>query len=197
MVFFGAQTRVQADQLSVLPVAGNLLIVGGGSGWILEEIARRVSSPLDIQYVESSAEMLARARKRDPGVHRVLFIHLPIADFEGVFSYDAVITPFLFDNFSEEEAMEVFNHIHHQLLPGGYWLFSDFSADHARASWWQRAMLVAMYDFFRVVADVRANGLVEMHTRFLAAGYRVEQDKGYYGRFIRGTVYRRKGTETN
>jgi len=77
MVFFRAQLKAQIDQLHFIPANSSVLIVGGGTGWILEEIAKVHSSGLRITYVEISAKMLDLSRKRKVGANEVTFVHSP------------------------------------------------------------------------------------------------------------------------
>ena len=55
--------------------------------------------------------------------------------------FDVVITPFLFDNFTEQTLQKVFNHIHNSLKPGGIWLNADFQLT---GKWWQNVLLKSM-----------------------------------------------------
>jgi len=77
MVFFRAQLKAQIEQLHFIPANSSVLIVGGGTGWILEEIAKVHSSGLRITYVEISAKMLELSRKRNVRANQVTFVHSP------------------------------------------------------------------------------------------------------------------------
>ena len=61
-----------------------MLIVGGGTGWILEEIADRYPAGLRITYVELSREMMRLARRRRVGASVVSFVELPVEEFVAV-----------------------------------------------------------------------------------------------------------------
>ncbi|MBN8576566.1 MAG: class I SAM-dependent methyltransferase [Cytophagales bacterium] len=63
-VFVGKQ--LQQAQLALLPYLQQkrkLLILGGGTGWILSHIFK-INPTLEIDYVDSAAQMIARARQR-------------------------------------------------------------------------------------------------------------------------------------
>ena len=90
MVFFRAQLKAQIDQLHFIPANSSVLIVGGGTGWILEEIAKLHSSGLRITYVEISAKMLELSRKRNVRANQVTFVHSPAEELGGSIPEDQV-----------------------------------------------------------------------------------------------------------
>ncbi len=100
LVFLKSQVNAQVDQLFYVPEKSKVLIVGGGTGWILEELSKIHSDGLDVTFVEISFNMLELARKRKYGTNKVEFIHLPVEEFVSQAHYDVVHTAFLFDNFS-------------------------------------------------------------------------------------------------
>jgi len=83
IVFFRAQLKAQIDQLHFIPANSSVLIVGGGTGWILEEIAKVHPTGLNITYVEISAKMLELSRKRYAGANHVTFVHSPAENLGG------------------------------------------------------------------------------------------------------------------
>ncbi len=65
------KTQVNA-QTALLPFISNgsrILIAGGGTGWILDEINKTHPSGLEIVYIERSAKMLLRSKKRNCGIN--------------------------------------------------------------------------------------------------------------------------------
>ena len=96
LVFHKAQVIAQIHQLAFLRAPTKLLIVGGGTGWILDEISKIHPENLVITYVEISAEMISLAKKRNIGNNSIEFINSAIEDFTAVGQYDAVHTAFLF-----------------------------------------------------------------------------------------------------
>ena len=99
MVFFKSQVKAQIAQIKFIPSRSNILIVGGGTGWILEEISKVYSEGLKITYIEISEKMIRLASKRSARGNILEFVNLPIEDFIDDCRYDVVITAFLFDNF--------------------------------------------------------------------------------------------------
>ena len=190
MVFFKAQVNAQKEQLNCIPAGASILIVGGGTGWLLEEIAKVHSSGLDITYLEISQNMLALARKRNYGNNTITFIHQAIEEYNVSQRFDIIQTAFLFDNFSEERAAKVFNMLLKHLKPGGYWLYSDFKVE-AKASGWKKAMLQLMYLFFSKIAHIEARRLPAMELMFQAAGCPIVARNRHYGGFIESIIFRK------
>lgn len=190
LVFGKALVRAQQDLIPHLQAPGRLLIIGGGTGWILEEIARLHPTGLAIDYVEISENMLSLSRKRNVAGNKVRFVHSAIENFTTPHRYEAVITPFLFDNFSTERAEAVFQQLHQVLLPQGQWLFADFNIEKSGNAWWQKLLLRSMYTFFRTLSHVEARQLPDMPRLFAMHGYEICDAHYHFGRFIRSAVYR-------
>ena len=204
LVFGKAQVRAQADLLPYVMAGSRVLIVGGGTGWILEELAARYPSGLRITYVEISGKMIALAKKRDAGRNEIVFVHAPVEAFgtqEGFDRqagfvrderYDAILTGFLFDNFSPVRAAAVFSLLDGLLEKGGHWLLADFFYQKGRGRLWQGVMLKAMYWFFGWLCRVEGRELVDTAPLFGAAGYFQLYTASHYGGFIQSVVYEKK-----
>lgn len=191
-LFFGrAQRSAQVALLHHIDRGSRILIVGGGTGWILQEIAKMHPTGLDITYVEISQNMIRLSRRRNAGINAVHFVNEAIENFSSATPFDIVITGFLFDNFSEEKARIVFPLLHSWLKPGGKWLFTDFDAEQARRHYWQRLMLSAMYLFFRPVCNVEAKQLLSFKALFNNAGYITISHTETYRRFISSVAYQK------
>src|SRR5271170_2803408 len=111
LVYGRALINAQVYLLQYIPANANILIVGGGTGWILEEITKIHPSGLNITYVEIAEKMMTPSRKRNVGGNKVTFLNEPIEDVKDELIYDTVITPFLFDNFTEQTLQNVFSSI--------------------------------------------------------------------------------------
>jgi ubiquinone/menaquinone biosynthesis C-methylase UbiE len=189
LVFFNAQTRAQKVQLPFIPSGSNILIVGGGTGWILKEIAQLHPKGLIITYIEISSNMIRLARKVNAGENKVLFIQGAIEEQDFEHSYDVVITAFLFDNFAETRATQVFQKLHKLLKEGGVWLFADFSEMQGKA--WHAFLLKLMYAFFKRIAQVEATSLFNTRPLFWQHGYQSISHKKFYRKFIESVVYKK------
>jgi ubiquinone/menaquinone biosynthesis C-methylase UbiE len=191
MIFFRAQVKAQIDQLSAIPVNSTILIAGGGTGWILEEITKIHPSGLTITYVEISSKMLDLSKKRDTKDNIVTYIHAAMEDFKAIVSYDVLITAFFFDNFSADNVQIVFSQLNNLLKPGGLWLFSDFYYTEKSGKRWQWLLLHTMYLFFSKISSVEAKSLVNTEYLFKEYAYLPLKTAFYYSHFIKAIIYRK------
>jgi len=191
LVFFKSQVNAQVNQLQYIPKNSSILIVGGGTGWILEEIAKINPGGLKIVYVEISAKMLALSQKRDCKNNQVEFVNIGIEDFKTDVLFDVILTPFLFDNFVEKRAAKVFGQLNSYLKGGGQWFLVDFSLDKSNGNWWKWLLLRSMYSFFKLLGIVEANQLINMHRYFLNMGYQILEQRFYYRGFIKAMIYKK------
>ena len=188
VVYGKALVNAQSWLLNSIPKKANILIVGGGTGWILEEITRIHPDDLTITYVEIAANMIALSEKRITGNNEVFFINNAIENVVLPADFDVVITPFLFDNFTEETLQRVFCHIHKLLKPGGLWLNVDFQLT---GKWWQNILLKTMFIFFRLICGIEASKLPAIEQRFKEKGYKTIAQKTFFGDFILSTAYKK------
>lgn len=191
LVFFRTQLRAQIDQLRFIPANSTVLIAGGGTGWILEEIAKIHPSGLKITYIELSEKMLERSKKRQAGANEVTFIHVAAEDFKPAVQYDVILTAFLFDNFSEKGVEQLFNQFHQLLRLEGVWLFADFYYNQGSGKNWKWYLLKTMYLFFNKISKVEAKELVNTERYFEQNLYVNLTINYYYNRFIKAIVYRK------
>ncbi|WP_443937741.1 class I SAM-dependent methyltransferase [Pedobacter sp. MW01-1-1] len=188
VVFFRSQREAQIRQLNYLSSGNRILIVGGGTGWILEEIAKKSLQDLRIVYVEISEKMIEISKKRNLTSLKVDFVNQAIEDVDSDASFDVVLTPFLFDNFKAEKASFVFWKLDKMLNKKGLWLFVDFNLS-KKGKWWKLSLLKLMYSFFKVFSHVEATSLLNMAPYFQEAKYIARQSQSFYGDFIQALVY--------
>jgi len=191
LFFFNAQVSAQRSLLPYISENSRILIVGGGTGWILEDLAHLHPSGLTITYVEISQKMLALSEKRDVKNNKVFYVNQAIEDYDLIAQHECIITAFLFDNFSEERASAVFKQLNTGLKQNGLWLFTDFSLRKSSGKYWQRLMLDTMYWFFKKICHVEAGALIDMEPFFEANAYRKVFETYRYGRFIKSIVYKK------
>ncbi|RFZ90200.1 class I SAM-dependent methyltransferase [Mucilaginibacter conchicola] len=189
LVFGNNLVKAQVYLLKHIPANAKVLIVGGGTGWILDEISRIHLSGLDITYVEVSANMMALSQKRNIGGNVVHFTNLPIQEVDLADDFDIVITPFLLDNFTDENLPLVFNPIHNALRSGGLWLYTDFQLT---GKLWQGIMLKSMLLFFKLLCGVESWRLPDAKGMFARHGYSAEDEKSFFGEFVVSGVYLKK-----
>ena len=188
LVFGKAIVNAQVYLLPYIQPASKILIVGGGTGWILEKVTALHPATLKITYIEVSAKMMALSAKRNTGANDVTFINSAVENVVLSSDFDVVITPFLFDNFGDATAQKVFNHLNFALKPDGLWLYADFEPT---GKLWQKTLLKTMHIFFKILCGVEATRLPGVKHLFASHHYMSVNSKAFFGDFIRATVYRR------
>jgi ubiquinone/menaquinone biosynthesis C-methylase UbiE len=188
LVYGKALINAQVYLLQYIPANSSVLIVGGGTGWILEEITRIHSSGLQITYIEVSAKMVALSQKRDIGNNKVLFISDAVENVISLGEFDVIITPFLFDNFIPATQQKVFNHLNSLLKQDGIWLNTDFQLT---GKWWQVALLKSMLLFFKLICRIESNKVNDVEPYFIENGYKEFAAKSFFGEFVISKAYRK------
>ena len=182
--------NAQQYLINFIPAKARVLIIGGGTGWILEEIAHVHPSELTIVYIDVSPKMISLAKKRNAGNNKVTFITSQVQDVHySPEEYDIVLTPFLFDNFTDDSLQKIFPEISKGLKRGGLWLHCDFEET---GRFTQRFLLKVMYFFFRVCCGIEASGLPDVSALFSRYEYKISGRKTYMKGFIAATIYRRE-----
>jgi ubiquinone/menaquinone biosynthesis C-methylase UbiE len=189
LVFRRSLITAQSRLLQYVQPGSTILIAGGGTGVILEELAKIHDRGLKITYVEISTKMIAIAKKKNRKQNEVQFIHKSVEEFVAEHPYDCILTPFLFDNFTEDGIGRIFKLLDAMLRPGGKWLFADFFYDSSRGKLWQKLLLKIMYKFFRLICKIEATTLINMENIFEQKGYEKIYEMTYYSGFIKSIVY--------
>ena len=187
LVFGDAVLRAHRFLANAIPGGSSVLIIGGGTGFILEEISKKHLNGLDITYVDISRKMIALSEKRNSGNNKVEFINKSIAEVKFDKQFDAVITPFFLDNFSNKTLGIIHNKINLSLRHGGVWLFADFQQKENKL--WQQILLKFMYVFFRLSCNIEATHLEDFDALFKVSNYQISSWKTFYRNFIYSTVY--------
>jgi len=188
VVYGKALVKAQYYLLQYIQPNSSILIVGGGTGWILEKIAQIYPSGLQITYVEVSDQMMALSQKRNPGNNQITYINKAIENVNRLPGFDVIITPFLFDNFTPEKLEAVFTHMNPLLKNNGLWLNADFQLT---GRWWQNMLLKSMLLLFRLLCGVESTKLPDFEKLFDLYGYKVVDSKTFFGEFVVSNVYRK------
>ena len=191
-LFYGlSEINAQVELLGYIRPGDRLLILGGGTGWILEKIAAIFPAGLQITYIESSARMIELTKTRNWGLNQVELVNSVVEDWKGETEYDCILTGLFFDNFKDAHAAAIVRQVTPYLKNGGYWLESDYYYPRRRGKLWQAVLLYSMYISARLICGVEAKRLPDMERIFSAEGYGVLYTTFHYQRFIRSIVYRK------
>lgn len=161
------------------------LILGGGTGWVLEEIFK-VHPNIEITYVEASQKMIDRTKKRDLKGH-VDYVIGSADQLPPNRNYNVILTPFFWDMFSTTSALKIKATIEQKLENDAIWLLADFKNTDI---WWQHMLMNIMYWFFRVTCNIEASKLPDFTKIFNKEKHMVSFHASFYKGMIASTVYR-------
>lgn len=184
LVFGKSLLSAQTEFLDKIPPSSHVLAVGGGSGLWLKQFLR-MRPDCRIIYVEPSFKMLKLAVKNVGPDERIRFIHGTVESMGNESGFDAVLTFFVFDIFSDPGLSEFIIRIKALLRGQASWLVSDF----VEVKWWHRLLLFIMYLFFRITVNLRTRKLPGWEQCMKENGFVVQQQNSFYGSFIRSVWY--------
>jgi len=160
-VYGQALVKAQRSLLSFVKEGQNILIVGGGTGWILEELEKLNKKNIAVTYLEASDKMVDLARKKKVSFP-VDFLCAYAEDVAHTTQYDVLMTPFFFDNFTEEKAVSLLENLDGSLKNGGSFLYVDFRITEQTSTFFNRTLLKTMYVFFKIFTHIETDKLVDM-----------------------------------
>lgn len=189
-VVFGR--RLQQAQLTFLnriPHDATILLVGGGTGWLLEQVLT-LCKPRRVLYLELSARMVAKASQRmvkNGVVGSVEFRVGDVCDLPTDEPFDILITPFLLDLFPESTLQtDVIPRLLRILKPTSLWLVTDFVTTNI---WWQKALLWSMICFFRLTAGIKTEQLADWQRLLSETGLIRQESQPQVGGMVRAEIW--------
>ena len=192
LVFGKSIMNAQVFLLRHVPENSRVLIVGGGTGWVLEELSKIYERGIEITYVEKSEKMIALSKQKKIKNNTVEFINKGIEEFSTEKKFDIVFTAFLFDNFLPEKIESVFSKLNQFVKRNGLWLYADFTNNKTSSKWWQKFLLRTMYLFFKITCNIETQKLIDMSPYF-SEGYNKTAEERFYSNFIKAVVYKKTG----
>jgi tRNA (cmo5U34)-methyltransferase len=182
VIFGGAIRRSQIEFLEHIKPGSTVLILGGGTGWILTELFKR-AMPDKVYYLEASTRMLHMAKQKCAN-ESVIFLQGTQYTIPQHIQLDIVITNFYLDVFDDNTLSDTIKHIQKSLKQNALWLVSDF----VERNWWHQLLLALMYAFFNLVTNLQNRKLPPWENQLHAIGM-LRKRKCYYRRFIESRVY--------
>lgn len=193
LVFGRALLRAQQAALAAgLPAgAPRVLVVGGGTGWVLLEVLRR-RPQARVLYLEAAPNMLARARarlarQRPAAAAQVEFRVGTEAALTPADTFEAVVTFFVLDLFEPARLRQLMARLDAARRPAAPWLLADFAVPHTG---WQRALLAVMYWFFRLTTGIGARTLPPLPAELARLGLRQAYEARFFGGMVEASVWR-------
>ena len=186
MVFGRSMFRGQTIFLSQISPDANVLVLGGGTGWLLAELLISNHS-CKIWYIEASIKMLELTKARIGKSSQVTFIHGTQDTLPPDVRYDVVVTNFFLDLFSRSELERVIPKIAASLRSKSAWHVCDFN----NTTWWHSAFLKVMYAFFYLTAGLSADRLPNWRVTMKESGFSEIKTRTFFNGFIVNSVLTR------
>lgn len=185
LVFGRSIIDAQLCFLNRLPKNGTVLIIGGGTGWLLPVIFKHAPQ-LEVTYVEASATMLNKAKQQVTRDNKVIFILGTEYDIPQGVLYNVIITNFFLDLFKESHLKDVVRKLRSHLMGNGTWIVTEFTEGE---KYWQKILLWLMYRFFRATCNIEADRLPLWQEELKREGLKEEEQKFFYHNFICTAFY--------
>ncbi|MBT2557941.1 class I SAM-dependent methyltransferase [Hymenobacter sp. ISL-91] len=193
LVYGRALQRAQQAALAAgLPATGQprVLVVGGGSGWVLGEVLSRCPGAR-ILYLEASPRMLAHSRdwlaRHHPQADQVAFRLGTEAALEPAEQFDVLITFFLLDLFEPGRLRQLVARLNTARAPDGTWLLADFGPPR---HWWHRVLLRLMYSFFGLTTGISARQRPPIEVELARLGLRPTSAGQFFSGMVEASVWR-------
>lgn len=167
-----------------IPDQGNVLILGGGSGWILP-ILFKYKPQVKICYIDLSEKMIDRAKKNDPA-KKIDFIVGTEGDIPEHYQFDTVILNFYVDGFPAEVLSSKLEWIYSHASENAIWLVTDFIETNQRM---HRFVLWLTHIFFGLLIQHPNKHLVQWWKVFERSGFKISKEHTWSNGLIKSRVY--------
>jgi tRNA (cmo5U34)-methyltransferase len=194
LVFGTSISRSQQVHLNLIPTGARVLMIGGGTGKLLPALMAQTSCR-EVVFLEASNKMLAKARELVAGqgyAGRITFRLGTEEDIGPEDKFDVILTHFFLDLFSPAALNKITSRLHQALLPGGWWLVSDFVWPGGLL---RRALAAAlfnsMYLFFRLTCGISATTLPNWEDRLAHFHLKPTKSAYFYHGLIKAAAYQK------
>lgn len=179
----------QKEYLHTIPQRAKVLVIGGGSGFFLNELLK-INPDCSIDYVEKSVKMIDLASKNVKNTANANFICTSFEEktFEEK-KYDAVICYFFLDLIQYAELGNIILKVKNLLKPEGKLLVADFKNSPLLK---HRILLRSMYFFFKIATDIPVKELYDFDAIILQNTFEKKYYSTFYEGFIFSAVYEKK-----
>ncbi len=185
MVFGKSTRQAQLFFLNEIQSTSRVLILGGGTGWLLVHLLK-IEPQCEVWYIEASSKMLELSKEKTKHSNRVHFIHGTENDIPSKIKFDVVIASFYFDLFTDASLDSVVRKIQQGIKSDALWLVTDFING---KKWWQRTLLKIMYLFFQITCGIESSKLPDWNQQLQRMGLVKVKSKFFFMEFIEATLY--------
>ena len=167
LVFGNKQDRANREFIKRIPGKSRVLIVGGGTGKIINDLDK-LNKNLEVDYVEISSKMNVLSKRRGNKTLKLTFYNKSILDFEKK-GYDVIITNFFFDQFPQSVGQEITRHLYPKLGKDGFMIFSDFIPND---NFLDRLITALSFAFLRITANLDTTRLPDYTEMFSSTQFK-------------------------
>jgi len=169
------------DFLDRLQEGDQVLCLGGGTGVNLQRLLDGIGSDGTVHYLEASAKMILRAKRRvkPEQLSQVVFLHQ--SDFAEIplHTYDVILTQFFLDILLDQEIHRLFQEVEERTALDVRWIFVDFFS--AKGKTW---LVNLMIFFFRWTTGHPRNDLPNYAHFFYSWDWEIKERKARQRGFI-------------
>jgi len=189
VVFRNKIYRSQIEFLDTIATGSKVLIIGGGTGWIISEVYKRVKNP-NVYFIEKSNRFIAKAVKKAGSLHNVNFINGSFPNHKIDCQFDVVISNFYLDLYSQKYLRKEIEAIKSILNTDGLWLVSDFQiSPNFLRRMWQLPLTSIMYRFFNLSTGLSTNKLEDIFSLISEQNFKEINSANFYSEFISSRVF--------
>ena len=181
IVFGNALQRARTAFLRKLNRCRSTLVVGEGDGRFLAALLA-ANPKIRITCVEQSARMIQLARRGAP----LEFVQSKIEEAAIDGTYDAIVTNFFLDCFTDGELSPIVHKLARHAQPNAIWIVGEFT--NARRG---KLLVALMYGFFRLVAHIKASRLPNYAHLLQRHGFRCAERRLFYGGIVCAELWQR------
>ena len=185
LVFGQSITKSQTLFLDELQKCQSVLVLGGGTGWWLSDLLKKYPH-LNITFIDSSSEMIRRAKMKLELNQHVDFVQGTIENVPIDRKFDGIVLFYFLDLFSSESIETVLQKIREKTIPDSIWLISDFVSKKK----WHAVFLKLMYIFFHLSTGLNSKQLPDWQGHLQRTGLVQMKENSFYRGFILATLYR-------
>ena len=181
LIFRKSIKKAQMEYLHLIKPASKILILGGGTGWILKEIIDR-QPEVEITYVEKSTRMVELAKTACPNCN-IEFVNLAFEEWQTEEKFDFIMCNFFLDVFQSQKLKDqIIPKIKSLIAENGGLLVADFQVNQ---SIWQKLLLWAMHRFFGLFSNMESQKLINLNE--LLISNRLKETSASY--FFKGMIF--------
>lgn len=185
LVFGKAIKKAQTKYLHLIKPNHKILILGGGTGWIIDEILNRQPT-VEITYIEKSTQMIELAKKVSPNP-TIKFFNCPFEEWRSEDKFDFVLSNFFLDVFQGPKLEDqIIPKIKSLIVKNGGLLVADFQGSQ---SIWQKLLLWTMHRFFALSSNLESKRLIDLNGLVVSNGFRETSVSYHFEEMIFSRVF--------